>query len=767
MRDERPGSPSVVSIDDDNNILKPRGSVRGMPHAWDADRAPEIQRIRQRTRALRKSRQSDTSASSPERRRENTASDMSLSQSSSLSSRTAQVPSSSSSSTTSTHHLALHDLCAEATTPDDVAWRNAVYLLSTQPHLAASTDPCHQQWTPLHVSCLAATPPEWWIRALLYVYPEAVALPDSAGRLPLHLAAASGGQVRLLGQLVGPPQLQLLEHCDDHGFTPLMVLLRNHMVQITVRHVQILLGLDVGAPQDDDASPTTTRLPKQRRQEHWNVSCHSRMLDKAPVTTNFLNHGAVAHEPWFVSAPPDVQVALRKLAQWKQHQVETSKSTTTRSSTTRSAPHQSPAAIATPQGQYPLHILVQRAIVDPVPLRIPDSLLEGQKSKVDEEDSNDDSPSENTLPSVVEAPSILRLLAAAAPQVLLTRDVDGLTPLLQVLVEENITDLEDYADILLGEEIDTAPATFTTPAMIPLRETGQLPLHIVAENHTSQLHLLRRLVAAYPASVQVADHCGRTPLHAALRAFGTAPWDDRVMEILLLRHSRRTTTTTRADVYGDRPVDLLLRTRLPRHAPPSTAGLFQGWWNEGDVVDVYKARRLPPWLRRQVCASRAIQERLVHDMAQPWKCAWCMADGLLLVALLMVFRWQWNDVFVGDDPLSSVWYTYAVYVCAVVRLCMQVLLGAAAMRLGEFQYLCLGNAWYWIDICAMLVSIVTSVTLYGDAPEDRVLTMATASTFLLWLALLGYSVNWWYGMAVFVGGVTQVRVDDYLCHWRG
>jgi hypothetical protein len=99
-------------------------------------------------------------------------------------------------------------ICVPKPPRDDVTWRNALYLLSTQPHLANTLD-CG--WTPLHISCLGTfAPPEFFIRALLVAAPEAARTLDNAGRLPLHLLAATSADPDVLQLLVDENPQSLL-----------------------------------------------------------------------------------------------------------------------------------------------------------------------------------------------------------------------------------------------------------------------------------------------------------------------------------------------------------------------------------------------------------------------------------------------------------------------------------------------------------------------------------------------------------------------------
>ena len=667
--------------------------------------------------------------------------------------------------------LTLHDICGEASKPDD--WRRAIKVLAARPHLASVPDPTQHDWLPLHISCLSGQPPAWWIRALLFVHPAAASTLDASGRLPLQLAAASptcSVDALLVPLVEAFPEA--CSHCSDTvGYTALVLLLRNRAVQVTVRHVQVVLGmLAAGASSELGGVQGNGGAILQRRQEHWDLASHDRLLQaKQPVTTNFLNHAAVSNEAWFAGAPHDVQISLRKLAQWKKQQPSALLHQGSKTASPSLANKNTPASISTPTGQYPIHILVQRAIIDPAPLNIPESLLEEEKKEGDDDDDEAAAKEQEALPSVVEAPSILRILAVAAPEALVIPNNEGITPLMQVIMEEEpVPDMEDIAEILLGGRTAASydgSAAASTPAMVPHQATGQLPLHVAASSHTTKLPLLRSLVRAYPRAITVPDPTSRrTPLHLALRAFRRQPpLDARVLELL---YADDDSIATLADDYGNRPIDVFLQTHIPRSSQASNPVyqrlLLAASQDEQHAVPIRSFRRLPPWLRAQACVAPAIQEQLVEDMAQPWKCALILGDGMLLVAVLTMFRIQLQEYSLSENSTHGVWSTYALYATAVLRLCLQLLFGLVAANLGEFRHLCLANGWYWIDIGAMILSIGTSVVLYGNVSEERVFGMATASTCLLWLALLGYLSNWWYGMSIFVGGFLRVSHSERI-----
>jgi hypothetical protein len=698
-------------------------------------------------------------------------------------------------------NLTLHDLCGEAVSTDDIAWRNALCLLAKQPTLASVTDRS-QLWAPLHICCLGMSPPPtYMVRALLYIYPKAGSLPDEGGRLPLHLVAASSADAEILQMLVEEFPAAVYQ-VDDHGLTPLHLLIRNCSVELTLEKAKILLGHTV---RHTDASQqlTNKRHVLQRRGDHLNLSVNSvdQWLSSSklrPVTN--LNHNGMAHERHFDSYPVDVQVSLRKLAQWKNRQGPADESVEVQLAMDNDddrVVETNPAAIPLPSGtQLPIHMLVQRAIIDEVTLdcSVVADNEEKERTRCDNDDDQEEdqevASSEEESPSVPHAGSVLRLLAAACPEALVVRDANGMTPLLQVMQLQDSLPSLDIIEILLGKRaagfeamppwasdlpVHSMKGTdrYVNPAMVPAAETGQLPLHLAAEEMSADYSLIQTIQESYPGAIHVQDARGRTPLHLALHSYRRVPADPRVVELLF---SERVAQIV--DDYGKLPFDLLVESAhgLPSHKPRSTSygsegsSVYQRLFNASIVgaarpdtptklsTFLRRLRNLPPWLRTEACATTYVQDLLTEELATPWKCALILLDGLLLVILITVFRLQMKefvDQLESADILSS-WYTYSVYATAIFRLFAQIIFGGLAVAIGEFQHLCMFNLWYWIDIWAMLLCIVTSVFLYSTTSDERLLVLGTASTILLWLSLIGYLSSWWYGMAIFTGGFSKV-----------
>jgi len=409
--------------------------------------------------------------------------------------------------------LGLHILCAEATSPHDIAWRNALYLLGMQPTLAKELD--MQGRTALHMACAGQVvpadeptshdeqpsqqqhpkahhptpPPCFIVRALLVANPEAVQHTDQDGRLPLHALAASSGDAEAM-QLLVEAHPESIAMRDAMGWTPLHLFLLNPLVFVTVLQTQILLGLTLPLPprqQQEQQERTRTAHAnttlRQRRGEHLQLRVEdlNRMRQEEPVfprwepikryniPENILN-----------SYPDDVRVCLRRLAQWerRQHreqQRQKSDDESTRdekdkdkqqspSNARKESPFAcmgidlskeaecNPAAMTTlHDGRLPLHMIIHRGLLD----------SQFQQSRVDEPNGsvrrghgrdNASPRNQNHGRGQHTLIVIVRLLISAYPEGLVAREINGLTPLLLAMVTaSDVIPTQELLEILLGK----------------------------------------------------------------------------------------------------------------------------------------------------------------------------------------------------------------------------------------------------------------------------------------------------------------------------
>eukprot|EP00977_Amphora_coffeiformis_P008486 scaffold1918_cov154-Amphora_coffeaeformis.AAC.23 len=722
--------------------------------------------------------------------------------------------------------LTLHDLCAEAVSQDDIAWRNALSLLTAHPHLASVVDPGAEQFTPLHVSCLS-TPPSFLILGLLYAHPTAARMPDAGGRLPLHLVAASSADTETM-QLLVNEYPAAVSHTDHVGLTPLHLYLRRHDKEISPEAIQILLGQTASLTATAQSHHKDEGNVLFRRGSHFLPAPQDltkRVLQRPRPVTRFTR---VDHEAALSHYAPNIQVSLRKLSR-HQNRVSSSRSNgvqeESREDEAADDDGVSPAAIPIPTSlELPIHMVIRRVLEqqEQHDLQPQDTNDDGDmeqesspKSESDFSSDNDGDDNDSKVQGLVHAntadteqprlraksalsdPKMLKamlLLIEAFPEGLSLRDGDGCTPLLMVLTAGDQIPCLDVVLVLLGRRtpvankewsvdvdlplhnLSSSKSMWMNPAMVPTSWSNQLPLHICAEEFVSELPLVQAIYEAYPAAIQVQDGQGRTPLHLALNSYRKIPVDPRVLNMML-----SDTVAQTQDRKGQVPLDVMLENAesLPDAVPwawklaeandPAVGTVYQRFFHSsllhlasssssapgaGREI-LHDLQALPQWLRRQACVSTFVQELLIEELATPWKCAFVLLDGILLVSLLTVFRLQMNQYIVSGSYLPT-WYTIGVYGFAAGRFLFLGAQGAMASRLGQYNDTILWNLWYWIDYIAMVLAVVTSVLFNGSSSEDTLLSLGTAATGFLWWSVIGYVSRWSFAMAVFTGILSQL-----------
>jgi len=172
-----------------------------------------------------------------------------------------------------------HTLLSCAASPDDAQFLDALELLTTSKNprkLAQLKLSDAHDWTALHIASLS-NPPLYLIYALLIVFPEGVRERDSAGRLPLHLAAGNETRASVLNVLVRFYN-EGISLRDDRGFIPLhLAFLRDGNEEISIEAVRILLGQNIGNGDDaqirwgGNQSPRPKRDGYMRNKGHLNL----------------------------------------------------------------------------------------------------------------------------------------------------------------------------------------------------------------------------------------------------------------------------------------------------------------------------------------------------------------------------------------------------------------------------------------------------------------------------------------------------------------
>jgi ankyrin repeat protein len=637
----------------------------------------------------------------------------------------------------SEQNLALHDICDEAELTGDETWRKAVFLLSVEPYLALSVDP-DSQMTALHVCSLGSQPPPIWMtRALLYTNEEQVQQIDSGGRLPLHLLAATSANLEMMQLLVEeyPPSVS---HQDHRGFTPLQLMLKNDQIALTIQHLRILLGQTVKSNNEDDEQLKSQYI-SWRKGQHLEQTLNDLELMKRHKQLQ-------KHEVQFPGYPDDVRSCLKKISQWKHRQI-TKGNLFHNSILMDNKDYSNPASIPTPTGKlFPLHLLVRRK-----PNPIPQNL-------------------NNRLPPALSR-DLVRILVAAYPSALSKRDAHSRTPLMTAMLQTDFLPSLEVVELLLGIGTPGYYHQHESPAALHVGDTFQLPLHVAAEEMNSNFEMLSRIYEAYPQALLAQDIRGRTPLMLALRNYRSVPIDQPTLELLFDEKVSQI-----RDHDGKIPLDLVLKypkclqkldeSIVVQAFLDSSIRKPRNWIEEELLLK--KLRNLPPWLRRHACAAQYVQEALMEKVASPFLTFWILLNGLILIGLLVMLR------ILLESAERDVLLT-TVYVLASLVLANQVVYWMAAMLVGEFYSQCATNPWRWIDVAAGYLAIATANVIAEDvatlqnvtgtfggfspAREDPLASwLGTCATALIWLSLVGYAVQWWCSMAVFMGSAAQLLV---------
>ncbi|KAL3917931.1 MAG: hypothetical protein SGILL_004481, partial [Bacillariaceae sp.] len=613
----------------------------------------------------------------------------------------------------------LHDLCDEARTTDDLAWRNALALLCSQPQIASQQEP-ECDMTPLHVACLAHEPPPLWMtRGLLYTCPSACRQTDNGGRFPLHLLVATSADVETMRLLVEeyPPSVA---QKDDRGFTPLQLLLKNDQIQLTLEHLRLLLGqVSYGTTSGSSRSKRSKIL--FRKGDHLKSS-----IEELVELDLEREEG---HESTFREYPDDVRRALTKISQWKRRQDNKQAAHTTKREReahvkylrAKDKDFENPASIPTPTGQLlPLHLMVRRRIKTE-----PHQDVYGVKEATQED--------------------LLRVLIAAYSQGLVCTDAHGKTPIMTAMLQTDFLPDAEVIELLLGLRTPGFNSwNRERPALIPSGDSGQLPLHVAAEELLADYSLLSSICEAYPDARMVQDFRGRTPLHLALQNYRSIPVDEATLSLLYVDSVAKV-----KDNDGNTPFDLMVENpKCVRQSPRLSNGVKYNSQVFQDFLDasmrrprnrreadsfLRQFRGLPPWLRRQACAAESVQDTLLEEIASPFNTFRILGSGFVLVVLLVLLR----RLLHVDDDLRDLIYYLGAY-----QLTIQAIYWGTNLYMGECFRLCFTNVWRWIDLAAGALSIwcaheVGERSNGGSGSEDFLSNLGAAATAACWLSLLG------------------------------
>ena len=648
------------------------------------------------------------------------------------------------------NNITLHDLCTDAKSRGDPKWGDAVTLLSLHPHFAKLLD---NGWTPLHISCLGSfAPPDFFVRALLVAAPEATQVLDNGGRLPLHLLAATSAEPDVMQMLVDEYACAITSY-DDKGMLPLHLLLQNDSIHLTLHHVRILLGQTIKTAVEGQY----TRVSK-RRGDHLHLSFQE--VNEIVYRDERLN------ERVRNNYPEEIQEALRRLSRWKAKQSDDGEGVgTTRDGKGRFSSLNPAALSASSSGRLALHMAASR-----------------NYSTLDSNDNVESSQNQGKGRLALSGRTeIVRVLIAANPAALTAKDSDGRTPLLvAICCKDSLPDL-DMIELLLGRNVagfESPPvwaenmevhkaqgSRFSNPAMMITKDTHQTPLHIAAEQMTTNVAVLTAIYEAYPGAVHVQDVRGRTPLHLGLDNFQGLALDPKAFALLLTNRVAQT-----KDDDGMLPFDHFVQNlnRLPQFHPDthaddnSTADVYKQFFQDsfvpaafpkGDSASFLKRlRKFPRWLRRYALSAGFVKDKIHELTIQAPHVAVILLHGVLLGAFLTLFRIQ-MDRFSKAQEIPI--YSAGIYPLAFFIILYQLLYCSVLSKASLFVPECLFTVIFWVDVAGVSLAVVATTFMYSDN-VDIVAILGTTATGLLWMSIIGYIARWWYGMAVFVGGVASL-----------
>ena len=670
-----------------------------------------------------------------------------------------QLLDSDSSSKNNGNDYTLHDLCDEAISTDDLAWHNALYLLSIRPDLGLRSEPKFMM-TPLHVACLAQEPPPVWMtRGLLIAAPESCRQADKGGRLPLHLLVATSAHIDTIRLLVEEHPAGV-SHKDDRGFTPIQLLLkRNDPIrsQLTLQHLRFLLG----QTQESKTPSHVSCYEKEGVHRCKNDKLSFRRGDHLKLQDldfSVAEERVTRHESMFREYSDGIRQALTKLSQWKRRQINKNRNGRKNGENqvfeSTAVNFVNPASIATPTGHLlPLHLLVRK-------------------------NTNIERTQDILSVKKAETIDLLRIMIAAYPQGLVEVDANGKTPLMTAMLQMDSSPSEEVIELLLGLRTPGCDGIhgIGRPALIASGDTFQLPLHVAAEELLSKYSILSTICEAYPDARTVQDIRGRTPLHLAFQNYRSVPVDEATLALLFTESVAKI-----KDDDGNTPLDIILQNPKSFVRGSSSCSerltaneirrkeyhvtILQEFFdasideplNRREAQNfIAKFKRFPPWLRRQACAARFVQDILVSEISSPFTTFRILGSGFVLTLLLISLR---RMLHINAD------YSLLIYYLATYLFIMQLIHWGSSIYVGEFFRLCVANLWRWFDLATVVLSMWCAIYISGknsDEVNDSIgddplfSALGVSATLCCWLSLLGYMVEWCCGLAVFIGSATQL-----------
>jgi hypothetical protein len=497
---------------------------------------------------------------------------------------------------------------------------------------------------------------------------------------------------------------------------------------------------------------------------------------------------------------PEVQHCLKQLANWKKKYDREQKRDVLEETEPSPVPIINPATIpAPPYMRLPVHMAVRR----------------NHKKKQSMNDGRNDYP----LALPPNQNEILRILIHAFPLSLMIRDSQDQTPLMTCLCLVHHPAIHpvdlDMIELLLGmrtagyratpkwlEDADfflqhqksipnNSSSSYGTlgltsnAAMIPAGET--LPLHIAAQEALS-LSIINAIHTCYPGAKYAQDERNCTPLHLALQNLtGVDTLDIEMVRVLMDSRVLRIKNSLQQSIF-----DLLVANakagKLPRilkgtkDFKMNTAKSFQPIFEHAAIEEVLnspsavvdkdvffsKLYSLPSWLRKEACATPAVQSILIKEVASRSNTAWILLYGVMLLAHVIIFNSMVDSIISGQKGNINIVTSDPQKVGALVTnlylSCYGLSYTFTAMRLKIGLFDLVTNVWAWVNCVALVSSYVVTVRIIVqerasgtvDLNDDLLYTMSTIAVGMLWAAFVGYLARWWYGIGCFCSSIIKV-----------
>ena len=500
---------------------------------------------------------------------------------------------------------------------------------------------------------------------------------------------------------------------------------------------------------------------------------------------------------------PEVQHCLRKLANWKKKYNR--EQTQEVVEEPEPVPIVNPATIpAPPYMRLPVHMAVRR---------------NHKKTKSSNEEHRKNSP----LALPPNQNELLRILIHAFPLSLMIRDTQDQTPLMTCLNLVHYPAIHpvdlDMIELLLGirtsgfraapnwledadffqrhqhsiaygssNQFNGSLCITSNAAMIPSEQT--LPLHIAARE-SLPLSIIHAIYTCYPGAKYAQDERNCTPLHCALQnVTGRDKLEIEMIRVLTDEKVLRIKNSLHQTIYDLLVYNAEIR-KLPRfwkcHSSGASGSSFLPIFehavkdqvlNPSGGIDKEKffsqLSSLPSWLRREACATPAVQILLIEEMTNPINFALISFYGIIFLAHLIAFNSLIDTITVPEADNVQVVTSYFEKIFIVITNIYLSIHGMfhtlAAIRFNTGIFDTASNLWSWVTFVALFSSLfvvfrigIQERTSGAVDLSDRLLrTMSTIAVGFLWASLLGYFARWWYGVSRFCSSFAKVSCLIYF-----